>query len=97
MIKLWYDKPEEDPFYVALGVAVEMRRKALGLTQEQLAKAAGISRAEVQFIENAKRRETLQTIRRCCWALGDIWLSQLFLQVERHVYRSGLNGPILVA
>jgi transcriptional regulator with XRE-family HTH domain len=78
-------------------VAVEMRRKALGLTQEQLAKAAGISRAEVQFIENAKRRQTLQTMRACCMALGGIWLTQLFLEVERHVYRSGLNGPILVA
>ena len=97
MIKLWYDKPEEDPFYVALGVAVEMRRKALGLTQARLAKVAGISRAEVQFIENAKRRQTLQTMRCCCWARGDIWLTDLFLEVERYVYRSGLNGPIVVA
>lgn len=97
MKKIWYDNPEEDPFYVALGQAVERRRRALGLTQAKLAEAAGISRAEIQFIENAKRRETLQTIRRCCWALGDIWLSQLLLEVERHTYRSGLNGPILVA
>lgn len=97
MIKLWYDKPEEDPFYVALGLAVEMRRKALGLTQAQLAKAAGISRSEVQFIENAKRRQTLQTMRACCMGLGGIWLSELFAEVERRFCLATLGGPILVA
>jgi transcriptional regulator with XRE-family HTH domain len=45
MNTIWYDKPEEDPFYIALGVAVKTRRLALGLTQDQLAKAAGISRS----------------------------------------------------
>ncbi len=97
MKKRWYDNPEEDPFYVALGQAVVKRRKALGLTQQQVAEIGGLSRSEVQFIENAKRRETLQTIRRCCYALNDIWLAELFLEVERHTYREGLNGPILVA
>ena len=97
MNTIWYDKPEEDPFYIALGVAVQMRRLAFGLSQQQLATAAGISRSEVQFIENAKRRQTLQTMRCCCRALGGIWLSELFLEVERHYYQSGHGGPILVA
>ncbi len=97
MNTIWYDKPEEDPFYIALGVAVQRRRKDLHLTQDELAKAADISRSEVQFIENAKRRETLQTMRRCCQALGGIWLSELFLEVEKRYYRLGHGGPIVVA
>ncbi|MEQ1751657.1 MAG: helix-turn-helix domain-containing protein [Prosthecobacter sp.] len=97
MNTIWYDKPEEDPFYIALGVAVQRRRKDLHLTQQELADAAGISRAEVQFIENAKRRETLQTMRRCCRALGNIWLSELFTEVERRYYQLGHGGPIVVA
>lgn len=88
MNKIWYERPEADPFYVELGKAVRGRRKALGLTQEGLAKAGEISRAEVQFIENAKRRETLQTMRGCCWGLGGIWLSELFLEVERRLRQS---------
>lgn len=97
MNTIWYDKPEEDPFYIALGVAVIRRRKELHLTQDEVAKIAGISRSEVQFIENAKRRETLQTMRRCCQALGGIWLSELFLEVEKHYYQLGHGGPIVVA
>ena len=97
MNTIWYDKPEEDPFYIALGHAVIRRRKELHLTQDEVAKIAGISRSEVQFIENAKRRQTLQTMRCCCRALGGIWLSELFLEVERHYYQSGHGGPILVA
>ncbi len=97
MNTIWYDKPEEDPFYIALGIAVQMRRLAFGLTQQQLADAAGISRSEVQFIENAKRRETLQTMRRCCRALGGIWLSELFMEVERRCHLANLGRPTLVA
>ena len=40
---------------------------------------------EQQFIENAKRRVKLETIRRCCNGLGGIWLAELFLEVERRL------------
>lgn len=82
---VFYEKPEDDPFYVVLGRVVAERRKALGLTQDQLAHEAGISRAEVQFIENAKRRVKLDTIRRCCLALSDIWLAEVFMEVQRRL------------
>ena len=92
MNKIWYENPEDDPFYVELGKAVRERRKALGLTQEGLAKAGEISRAEVQFIENAKRRETLQTMRGCCWGLGTLGpASLLFVRSDKSVDETGIT------
>lgn len=81
----FYEKPEHDPFYVMLGRVVTERRKKLGLTQEGLAEAADISRAEVQFVENAKRRVKLDTVRRCCMALAGLWLAELFMEVQRRL------------
>ncbi len=81
----YYERPEDDPFYIMLGHCVTERRDALKKTQKQLAEDADISRAEQQFIENAKRRVKLETIRRCCNGLGGIWLAELFLEVERRI------------
>ena len=97
MNTIWYDQPEDDPFYVALGVAIQKRRLLLGLTQEQLAKLAGISRSWVQLVEGGKRHVTLEMLRRCCHALNSIWLTELLAEVERRHYQAQPDMLTLVA
>jgi len=45
-------------------------RRDAGLTQQQLAKALGISRPTLTRIENADQNVTLKTLRQICRALG---------------------------
>lgn len=53
----------------ALGKAVRARRKALGLSQEALADAAGIDRSHMGKIERGERNVTLLNIARIAAAL----------------------------
>ncbi len=52
-----------------IGVAIEGTRKALRLTQQQLADLAGISYRPIYLIENG-RSIRLETLLRICDALG---------------------------
>lgn len=45
-------------------------RKYRGLTQTELADAAGTSQAAIALIENGKRNPTIETARKCADALG---------------------------
>ena len=52
----------KDPVYGAFGDAVSTRRKALGLTQNQLAGKVGISRASIANIESGRQNILLHHV-----------------------------------
>lgn len=56
--------------YAALGRMVRERRRALRLTQAQLAELAGISVAFVGHIERGTRILSVETLFRLCAVLG---------------------------
>jgi DNA-binding XRE family transcriptional regulator len=53
-----------------LGFAIRMRRLEIGLSQESLSKAAGITAAYLSQIEKGRHRPRLDTLRRIEAALG---------------------------
>lgn len=57
-------------FITLVGEHLRMIRKEKGLTQEALAEIAGIARARISDIENAKKNTTLETLERIIDALG---------------------------
>lgn len=56
--------------YRRLGQRIRAARLRLGLTQERLAEAAGISVPHLSNIENGKKRLGLETLLRIALALG---------------------------
>ena len=56
-------------------------RKEHGLSHEQLAKKAGLSRAAISFIENDKRTPTILTCLKICEAL-EINMHELLEAIE---------------
>ncbi|MFA5539573.1 MAG: helix-turn-helix transcriptional regulator [Gemmobacter sp.] len=52
-----------DPLLTTLAQVVRERRRALGLTQEELAHRAGLSMRYVSLLETCKHQPTLATIR----------------------------------
>lgn len=54
----------------SLGSAIRARRKAIGMTQEQLAMSSGISAATVGAIENGKENARLSLALQLCRDLG---------------------------
>jgi transcriptional regulator with XRE-family HTH domain len=55
-----------------LGEAVRARRKAVGLSQEALADAAGIDRSHMGKIERGERNVTLLNLVKIAAALNDL-------------------------
>ena len=53
-----------------LGAAIRERRKALKMTQAQLALASGISAATISAIENGKETAQLSLVLQLCRDLG---------------------------
>lgn len=65
-----HDKNEQETeYWRILGRCLREWRLLAGLSQEKLAKKAGISRAELQFIEAGQRRAKLDTLKYYCKAL----------------------------
>lgn len=64
------------------GFAVRSRREELGLTQEDLAEAAGIHRTYLSDVERGSRNLSLLNIERLGEAL-DLPLAELFRRVEK--------------
>ena len=62
-------KADEDGRLQLLGQAIRARRKALNVTQEALADAAGIERAHVGKIERGTRNVTALNLLRIATAL----------------------------
>lgn len=54
----------------AFGKALRAKRKALSLSQEQLALEAGIERVYVSWLENGHKQPTFQTILKLARAMG---------------------------
>ena len=53
-----------------LGVKIRELRKAKGWTQEQLAKAVGVSTNFIGYVERGVRKPSLNTLERIARALG---------------------------
>lgn len=64
------------------GFAVRIRREGLGLTQEDLAHAAGIHRTYLSDVERGHRNVSLVNIEVLARALN-VSMSELFQAVER--------------
>lgn len=55
---------------ISFGNSVRMRRKALGLSQEQLAEKAKLHRTYIGMIERGEKNITLTNIEKIALALG---------------------------
>lgn len=62
MLQRYGPRMDERAIYVALGEAVLVRRKRLGLTQAQVAKKIGVSRESVANIEAGRQRVLLHHV-----------------------------------
>ena len=58
-----------EQIYSQLGRNVRKRRKALGLTQEQLGGKIGKDPREIREIEAGRRNVTIKTLHKLCQAL----------------------------
>ncbi len=65
-----------------IGNELRNAREAAGLTQEQLAKAAGLHRTYVSQLERNRKSPTLDVLFRLCRAIG-IAPSEFIARVER--------------
>ncbi|QEL16857.1 helix-turn-helix domain-containing protein [Limnoglobus roseus] len=63
------------------GLAVKVRREALGLTQEDLAAAAGIHRTYLSDVERGTRNLSLINVERLAAAL-QVTMAELFAAVD---------------
>lgn len=61
---------EPDPIDVHVGSRMQLRRTLLGMTQEQLAKAIGVSFQQVQKYERGLNRLSASRLFDVCQALG---------------------------
>lgn len=61
---------EKQPILLRFGQSVQQHRKALGLSQEQLADKAGVHRTYIGMIERAEKNITLCNIERLAKALN---------------------------
>jgi transcriptional regulator with XRE-family HTH domain len=53
-----------------LGKELRLARKKAGLTQEELAARASITREYVSMLENDRKSPTFDLLSRVCWAMG---------------------------
>lgn len=61
---------DKQPILLQFGHSVQQHRKALGLSQEQLADKAGVHRTYIGMIERAEKNVTLCNIERIAKALN---------------------------
>ncbi len=78
---------DERLLYERIGSGIRTRRLGLGLTQGQLAEAAGVLRSSVANVETGKQRSPLHLVYRLCVAL-DLDVRQI-LPDTREVTRGG--------
>ena len=64
-----------------LGGILKRERQAAGMTQEQLAHAAGVDRTYISMLENDKGSPTVETLLKLCRALG-VAASSVVAEVE---------------
>lgn len=61
---------DKQPILLQFGQSVQRHRKALGLSQEQLADKAGVHRTYIGMIERAEKNVTLCNIEKIAKALN---------------------------
>lgn len=66
---------------MSLGEQIRSARTNAGLTQEQLASAAGLDRAYISQLENDHKSPTVDTLLRLCGAIG-VRASELIARIE---------------
>lgn len=64
-------KQDEDGQLKALGAAIRARRKAVGMSQEALADAAGVDRSHMGKVERGERNVTILNVVRIAAALSE--------------------------
>jgi transcriptional regulator with XRE-family HTH domain len=72
---------KKPPLLVAIGTAVRLLRKKRGISQENLAEAAGLHRTYVGMIERGEKNITVLSATRIAKALG-VSLSSLIKASE---------------
>ena len=65
-----------------IGQELRKAREAAGLTQEQLAFKAGVSRNYVSLLEHDAKSPTVQVLLRLCKAIG-VKASRIIAKIER--------------
>lgn len=78
---------DPDPIDVHVGGRMQLRRTLMGLTQEQLAKAIGVSFQQVQKYERGLNRLSASRLFDVCQALG-VPITYFFEDVPEDVLRS---------
>ena len=80
-------------FYSNLAAVIRALRTRAGLTQEQLASRAGLTRRYIQSIENEKQEATLSTIFIIAAAL-EISPTQIVSEIEHALANGSLSESI---
>lgn len=80
-----------DPIYKAFGSAISTRRKALGLTQADLASKVKISRASIANIESGRQNILLHHVYALAAALGFTKVAELLPSMPPKPSREGLK------
>ena len=78
---------DPDPIDVYVGSRMQLRRTLMGLTQEQLAKAIGVSFQQVQKYERGLNRLSASRLFDVCQALG-VPITYFYEDVPEDVLRS---------
>ncbi len=79
------DSTHIDPLLSALASVLRKHRRALNISQEELAHRAGRSMRYVSLLETGKHQPTLDTLRRMSGVFG-VPLSQLILEAEKDLH-----------
>ena len=78
---------DPDPIDIYVGSRMQLRRTLMGLTQEQLAKAIGVSFQQVQKYERGLNRLSASRLFDVCQALG-VPITYFYEDVPEDVLRS---------
>lgn len=54
--------PSEDKYYRVIGERIAIRRKEIGMPQEDLAEAVNVTRVSISNIERGRQRTTIHTL-----------------------------------
>ncbi|WP_448329138.1 helix-turn-helix domain-containing protein [Sulfitobacter sp. M13] len=79
------DSTHIDPLLSALASVLRKHRRALNISQEELAHRAGRSMRYISLLETGKHQPTLDTLRRMS-SVFDVPLSQLILEAEKDLH-----------
>jgi transcriptional regulator with XRE-family HTH domain len=92
---------KEDDYYKSLGNDIRMYREKAGLTQADLAEAAGISRTSLTNIEYGRQRVFVDQLEMICLAIGvstaDFFQERGQPAKPKPVAKSNLKGLPMVA